>query len=87
MPRFEGRNLAPKRQTSLGLALHAEALANALVAMLEALPDLPSHRRVAIRTHLGLLMQAYPELEARSQLDAEQFLAEEDGDAVQDQDP
>lgn len=81
MPLFKG-SVNPKRQASLGLALHAEALANALVVVLEALPEAPTWRRVLIRQHLAALMRAYPELEAASQLDAERFLSEEDGDEV-----
>lgn len=78
MPLFKGP-INPKQKTSLGLLLHAEALANLMVTMLEALPDAPTPRRVQIRTHLAALMRAYPELEAASQLDAERMLGEEDG--------
>lgn len=77
MPLFKG-SVNSARKTSLGLALHGEALANALVTILEALPDAPIHRRVLIRQHLAALMRAYPELEAASQLDAERFLQEEE---------
>ena len=81
MPLFKG-SVNPKQKTSLGLLLHAEALANLMITMLEALPDAPIERRVRIRTHLSALMRAYPELEASSQLDAERMLAEEDGDEI-----
>lgn len=81
MPLFKG-SVNSGRKTSLGLALHGEALANALVALLEGLPDLPDHRRVALRQHLFALMKAYPELEARSALELEHVLNEEDGDEI-----
>lgn len=86
MPLFKGP-INPKQKTSLGLLLHAEALANLMVTMLEALPDAPLPRRIAIRNHLAALMRAYPELEAATQLDAERQLAEEDDDAPSHDDP
>jgi len=86
MPLFKGPS-NPRRKTSLGLALHAEALANALVVLLESLPDLPDYRRVALRDHLVALIKAYPELQAATQLDVERLLDEEDGDAPTTDDP
>jgi len=53
--------------------------------LLEALPEGPSFRRVALRDHLAALLRAYPELENAVEL--AQALAEEDGDEVSDQDP
>ena len=58
-----------------------------MVTMLEALPDAPLPRRIAIRNHLAALMRAYPELEAATQLDAERQLSEEDDDAPSHDDP
>lgn len=78
MPRFIGTVRSEKR-TSLGPLHMAEALADALVCMIENLPEAPTQQRVALRNHLAALMRAYPELEARNQLEAERVLAEEDG--------
>lgn len=83
MPRFSGPIV--RRDTSLGV--HVRALHIALWAMLDALPDMPSPKRVALRNHIAALRRAYPAELDVNDVELEQFLAEEDGDAVQDQDP
>jgi len=86
MPLFKG-SVNPRQKTSLGLLLHAEALANALVFLLESLPDAPDFRRVALRDHLFALIKAYPELQSATQLDVERMFGEEDSDEETTDDP
>jgi len=62
-------------ETSRGL--HVRALAELLLGFLEALPDAPTFRRVALRNHLSALLRAYPELEGAT--DLAQAVAEMDG--------
>ena len=50
MPIFRG-------STSRGA--HVRALADALLTLIEDLPDVPSERRVRLRTHLAALKRAY----------------------------
>lgn len=83
MPRFEGQIV--RRDTSLGV--HVRALHIALWAILDALPDWPSDKRVAVRNHIAALRRAYPKELEVNDVELEQWLAEEDGDEVQDQDP
>lgn len=88
MPLFKGTVKSRPGRTSLGPALHAEKLANALVAHLEALPpDAPSFRRVALRDTLFVLIKAYPELHAATQLDMERILADEKDEPWLDDSP
>jgi len=61
---------------------HVRALVDAIMYMLEALPEGPSHRRVALRNHLAALLRAYPELESAT--DLAQAIAELDDEALQD---
>ena len=70
-------------ETSRGL--HVRALLEAMLFMLEALPDAPSYRRVALRNHMAALLRAYPELQGAT--DLAQAIEEMDGNPVQDQDP
>jgi len=80
MPRYTGPLI--RRDTSLGV--HVRALHMALWAILDALPDWPSDKRVALRNHIAALRRAYPaELEAND-VELEQWLAEEDGEPLQD---
>jgi len=65
--------------TSRGV--HVRALAQAFMALIDALPpDFPSERRVRLRTYLALLRRTYPELQEEVEL--AQWLAEEDGDGL-----
>jgi len=41
---------------------HVRALADALQDLIDFLPDVPSERRVRLRTHLAMLKRTYPEL-------------------------
>jgi len=41
---------------------HVRALAEALMAMIDFLPDVPSERRVRLRNLLSALRRAHPEL-------------------------
>ena len=86
MPLFKG-SVNPRQKTSLGLLLHAEAICNALVILLESLPDVPDFRRVALRDHIFALIKAYPELQAATQLDVERLFGEEDSDEETTDDP
>lgn len=86
MPRFNG-SVNLRQRTSLGPLHMAEAIADILITMIESLPEAPTRKRVALRNHLAALMRAYPELEARSQLEAERQLAEEDGVSPSYDDP
>jgi len=61
--------------TSRGV--HVRALLELMLGFLEALPDAPSERRVRIRTHMAMLMRAYPELEGATEL--AQAIQEMDG--------
>lgn len=70
-------------ETSRGL--HVRALLEAMLFMLEQLPDAPSYRRVALRNHMAALLRAYPELQGAT--DLAQAIAEMDNEPVQDQDP
>jgi len=62
---------------------HVRALWEALSAMIDHLPECPTERRVRLRTCRAALERAYPG-ELVTESDIEQFLAEEDGDGVQD---
>lgn len=59
---------------------HIRALYETIVLLIDALPDVPDHRRVALRDHLQALLKAHPEL--NDDIAVAQALAEEDGDAV-----
>jgi len=62
---------------------HIRALAELLVSFLEALPDAPTHRRVALRDHLMALIRAYPELQLTTS-DVAQLVAEDDDETIED---
>jgi len=62
-------------ETSRGL--HVRATAELLLSFLEALPDAPTYRRVALRNCLAALLRAYPELEGAT--DLAQAIQEMDG--------
>jgi len=60
---------------------HVRAIWDALTAIIDYLPDVPSEQRVRWRTTRAALERAYPgELSVETAL--AQALAEEDGDAV-----
>lgn len=48
-------------------------------------PEAPSWRRVALRDHLAALVRAYPGELGLNEVELAQALAEEDGDAVEDE--
>ncbi len=81
MPRING-SVKVRERASWGSLEYAQALADVLCTLIECMPDAPTFRRVHLRTHLAMLKRAYPEVAARSDLDTEQFLAEEDGYGV-----
>lgn len=61
---------------------HVRALVDTMLYLLEALPEGPSYRRVALRNHMAALLRAYPELEGAT--DLAQAIAELDDEAVSD---
>jgi len=78
MPLLKGQIV--RRDTSLGV--HVRGLAELLaISIADERDGLPSERRVRLRNHLAALMRAYPECFATDS-DVAQFLAEEDGDAI-----
>jgi len=62
-------------ETSRGL--HVRATLQALLTLLEALPDHPSPKRVALRNTMSALLRAYPELDGAT--DLAQAIQEMDG--------
>jgi len=62
---------------------HVRALWEALTVLIEDLTDVPSEKRVRLRTLRAGLERAYPG-ELVTDSDLAQALAEEDGDAVQE---
>lgn len=78
------RSAAPVLRSGTSRGSHVHALAEALCALLELIPeDQPSERRVRIRDHLMALIRAYPELQLTTS-DVAQLVAEEDGDAIEE---
>jgi len=69
-------------RTGTSRGAHIRALFAALLELEELLPQEPSHKRVALRDHRAALARAYPQLLLVNEVDVEQHLAEEDGDAV-----
>jgi len=81
MPRFTGPII--RRDTSLGV--HVRALAECLMTLIaDEANGVPSERRVRLRTHLALLIRAYPEHLAISETDLAQAIAEADGEEILD---
>ncbi len=66
-----------KGHTSRGV--HIRALWDALTCLIDEIPDVPTERRVRLRTFRAGLERAYP-AELVSDTDIAQALAEEDGD-------
>ena len=56
---------------------HVRAVAEALMAIIDHMPEFPSERRVRLRNTLSALRRAHPEL--RQEIDLEHDLQEEDG--------
>jgi len=56
---------------------HVRALAEALVALIDYLPDVPSEQRVRLRNHLAALRRAYV-AEFPTETDLAQELAEDE---------
>ena len=67
--------------TSRGV--HVRAIAEALRCLIEDLPDVPSERRVRLRTCLSALVRTYAGELTVNEVSLEQDLAEEDGHAVE----
>jgi len=76
MPRFTGLS---KRSMGTSPGAHVRALAEMLHAMIDNLHEIPSERRVRLRTHLAMLIRAYPEHLLVNESALAQALAEEDG--------
>jgi len=82
MPRLNGSAYL-RRDTSRGV--HVRALAECLMTLIaDDANGLPSERRVRLRTHLAMLIRAYPEELAISETDLAQAIAEEDGHGHED---
>ena len=61
---------------------HVRAIWELLSSLIDDLPDVPTERRVRLRTCRAALARAYPgELDV-NEVELAQHLAEEDGDAV-----
>ena len=81
MPRFTG----PLKLGSTSRGAHVRALFDALAELAELMPR--SARRDRIIAHRELLRKAYVWDLTATETDIAQILAEEDGDAVQDEGP
>lgn len=84
----EAQNSGAKRpfvRSGTSRGAHVRALWLLLLEMEDMLPDAPSARRARLRVTRRLLERAYPELQV-SDIDVAQYLAEEDGEEVQDED-
>jgi len=75
MTRFTGPS---KRSMGTSPGAHVRALWEALTALIDDLPDVPSEKRVRLRTHRAMLERAHPAVFTTA-TDIAQYLAEEDG--------
>jgi len=79
----ESEHLVPIFRGGPSRGSHVRALAEALMCLIDFMPEVPSARRVALRNTLAALRRAYPEL--REDTGLSQWLAEEDGVPQDDQ--
>lgn len=63
---------------------HIRAIWECLTTLIEHLPDFPSEKRVRLRTTRAALERAYPEFLGVNEVELAQWLAEEDGDEIED---
>jgi len=79
----ESEHVMPILRGGTSRGAHVRAVWEALTALIDFLPDVPSEQRVRWRTSRAALERAYPgELGVETAL--AQALAEEDGDALQE---
>jgi len=63
---------------------HIRALYEAIAALIDFLPDVPSERRVRLRNELAALRRAYPRELTLSDTDVAQFVQEMDDEPIED---
>ena len=79
--RYSG-SVKSRSEVHTSLGVHIRALWEVLSIAIDNLPEIPTERRVRLRTVRAALERAYPEFLSVNETDIAQHLAEEDGDAV-----
>jgi len=68
----------PVNRGNTSRGVHVRALADALLVLIENLPDVPSEKRVRLRTHLAALRRAYPSELQVSEVDLAHYMEDPD---------